>query len=305
MPVPPLAVVIPSHGRPVLLRETLDSVAACERPDGYAGCVVVENGPRAGAEDIVCSVAAAHPDGAFRYLHHDRANKSTALNAALSGISSDTLCVFFDDDIRVSPQTLEAYSKAADREGDAEAYFGGPMNVHYEAEPPEWVRHILPLSAQGTGYEACLTSSTFMGCNWAAYAGSVRDVGDFDPDFGPGSPSGATGQETNMQHRLSEAGLRPVGVPAATVSHFVPSSRVGFRWALRRWYRSGVGHGIELRSKREPVSPYARPIVGALARMAWGGVRLDRGDLSLHLARTLRYAGILSGYLRTSREPSV
>ena len=56
-----LTVLIPTHGRPTLLRRTLESVAQCKRPVGYEGRLVVENGSRAGGEAIVREVASVLP----------------------------------------------------------------------------------------------------------------------------------------------------------------------------------------------------------------------------------------------------
>ena len=44
---------IATSGRPELLRRTLESLKECEEPVGYRETVVVENGPRGGAEAVV------------------------------------------------------------------------------------------------------------------------------------------------------------------------------------------------------------------------------------------------------------
>ncbi|NNF57144.1 MAG: glycosyltransferase, partial [Rhodothermaceae bacterium] len=108
----PLTVLIPTHGRATLLARTLDSLAECDRPDAYRETVVVENGPPAGARDLVARAAEAHPGLRLRYLHVERANKSHALNEALATVEQG-LVVFFDDDVRLSPGVLVAYAEAA------------------------------------------------------------------------------------------------------------------------------------------------------------------------------------------------
>ena len=52
-----------------------------------------------------------------------------------------------------------------------------------------------------------ITSPVFLGANWAAFARDLKEVGGFDPWFGPGSATGSTGQEQTMQRRLLGAGL--------------------------------------------------------------------------------------------------
>ena len=243
----PLVVLIASHGRPVLLGRALRSVAACDRPPGYAGCVVVENGPAAGAEAVVAEVAAEDPGAGLRYMHVARANKSAALNAALADVPAETLCVFFDDDVRVGPATLAAYAEAAGRGGAA--YFGGPLQCDYEAEPPADVVTLLPYSARGFGLDDARERKYFLGANWAAVAGDIIAAGGFDPSFGPGSPTGARGQEKDMQLRLQTMGFEAVGVTEATVWHYVPRERCSPAWAVRRKHQTGTMRGRMARSE--------------------------------------------------------
>ena len=235
-----LTVLIPTHGRPNLLGRTLASVAMCVLPDGYAECLVVENGVPAGAEGVVARAAAVYPGARFRYIHVEQANKSMALNTALAEIDDDMLCVFFDDDIRLDTQTLTAYAEAA----TSRSYFGGPVSCDYEAQPPAWFLPLLPHSAKG--YELSnrgVMTDEYLGFNWAAFAGDVKAV-LFNPDVGPGSPTGARGQETEIQRHLRARGVRPVDVPGARVWHYVPRERCSVSWLLRRSSDMGRTKGI-------------------------------------------------------------
>ena len=298
----PIVVLVPTHGRPTLLDRTLATIAACDRPAGYAECVVVENGPRVGAEDVVADAARQHPAAGFRYLHYERANKSAALNAALAAVSSESLCVFFDDDIRVEPGALMAYAQAARQRSGERAYFGGPFGVDYEDEPPAWVRELLPWSAKGASAESICRSDMFLGFNWAAQVGPLLDLGGFDPGAGPGSPTGATGQESDMQRRLRGAGFSAVCAPGAFVWHYVPVSRSGFWWALQRRYKGGVGHGRQSESAR-PLMKAAKEMGGAGARLMWSAARLDKMGAAAQTGRIARRLGVIKGVWRRWREP--
>jgi hypothetical protein len=88
-----------------------------------------------------------------------------------------------------------------------------------------------------------VNSAAFLGFNWAAFAKDIRAAGGFDPDRGPGSPTGSTGQETDMQRRLLAAGLGGIYVPDAKVWHYIAADRSTAAWALERNYRQGVEHG--------------------------------------------------------------
>jgi len=84
----------------------------------------------------------------------------------------------------------------------------------------------------------------FLGFNWAAHSQDLRRVGGFDPNFGPGSPTGARGQESNMQLRLQASNVRPQYVADAMVWHFVPESRCSVEWSLDRVYQHAVESGL-------------------------------------------------------------
>ena len=240
-----LTVLIPTHGRATLLGRTLASLGACRLPEGYAETVVVENGSRAGAEAVVAEAAAAHPALRLRYLHVERANKSHALNEALKLVEGG-LVVFFDDDVRLEAEVLEAYAAAA-AEHPERTFFGGPLESDFEARPPDWLLRMMPASVQGFTLADAAARGYYLGANWAAYAADLAAVGGFDPNFGPGSPSGSTGQETNIQRRLRDIGVEGKNVDRALVWHFVPRQFCTVAWMLHRRYRGGVESGQRAR----------------------------------------------------------
>lgn len=237
-----LYVLIPTHGRPTLLRRTLDSLAACRLPDGYRETVVVENGSRDGAEAVVAEAAAAHPVLRLRYMHVEWGNKSHALNEALKTVA-EGLVVFFDDDVRLAPEVLVAYAEAA--EGCCGGtFFGSSFGVDYEEPPPPWLVPLLPFSARGMDLQSEDRLWEYLGFNWAAFAGDIRKLGGFDLAFGPGSPTGATGQETNMQHRMVAAGMTRIDLPEVLVWHYIPKERCTALWTARRKFKSGVAANL-------------------------------------------------------------
>lgn len=241
----PLHIAIPTHGRPDLLQRTLDSLAACWIPKSLVQTIVIENGGQNGAEAVV---AAASPRLKATYRFVPEGNKSHALNVGLEGIE-DGLILFFDDDIRLDPHTLEAYVIAGDRFGEGH-YFGGPFEVDYEVEPPQWLKQYLPPSATGwkapsEDFNISLTTN-FYGFNWAMFTRDLIQTGPFNLERGPSCI--ATGQETDMQIRLRERGIAPRYVSAAKVWHYVPQDRCSIEWAINRAYR--VSMGLEMAKQR-------------------------------------------------------
>jgi len=219
-------------------------VAQCDIPASYVGCIVVENGTTAGAEALVEALSKEHPKTSFQYLYHARANKSDALNAALEHVADGTLCVFLDDDVRFDASLFQCYHNAAARTKD-DAYFGGPVSCDYENKPPSWLIPELPHSARGYRLDDRGTmSDEYLGFNWAAFSHDIRSAGGFNPDVGPGSPTGARGQETDMQRRLRSRGISPVDVDCARVWHYVPHNRSTVTWLLGRRVAMGRTRGL-------------------------------------------------------------
>ena len=238
-----LSVIIPTSGRPDLVHRTLESLSACRQPAGYRKTIVVENGARKEAEKI----ATAFKDSLnIQYVYLPVGNKSHALNAVLE-MAQSNLIFFADDDVRFDPGVLEAYAEAASGKDRGE-FYGGPFGVDYVRRPEEWIMEFLPVSAVGwsLGDEPrhVKKGNLFIGFNWAAFASDLTDLGGFSIDHGPGSKTGAVGQETQMQGRLLESGINGIYVPKAKVWHFVPPERCSPRWAALRAYRWGIQGGL-------------------------------------------------------------
>ena len=294
MSTPPLTVLIPTHGRPALLKRTLDSVVQCELPEFYKELVVIENGSRAGAEELVTPLPERlNP----RYMHRKRGNKSYALNEAL-GTIEDGLVVFFDDDVRVEPQVLVAYAEAAEQHG-AGYFFGGPVEIDYEKPLPPLLSSFYPQSVRGYKAAPDQDLDFFLGFNWAAFRTNIQSLGGFDPRFGPGSPVNATGQETEMQARMRRQGLEPINVQKAKVYHYFPSEYANLNWLLHRYIRGGTRAG--LLSEALPSEFFAKIVfqtmqsIGVLGK---GALKLDLHKIVFFILNTAERVGVVKGYLQ-------
>lgn len=274
----PIAVLIPTHGRPTLLERTLDSVLGCRPPDRDVQLIVIENGGRHGAEEIVRRKASwVRP----RYHYHEQANKSAALNSVIEELP-ESLLVFLDDDVRVDPALLLSYAEAAGsaREG---RFFGGGLLVDYEEPPPDWLLGYLPRSATGWHPRTYrpLGDLYFFGANWAAFSRDIKRLNGFDPQFGPGGLTGGTGQETAMQQKLIRDGVTARYVHDAVVWHYIPKSRATPAWALRRVFRMGVTAGYDSYGVAAPRTLRGVPfwlIRSTLGLALQWGVSLFSGD---------------------------
>lgn len=292
-----LYVLLPTHGRSTLLRRTLESLAAFTPHPSLVATRVIENGPPGGAEEVVQSLKESAPHLRIEYVHSSRANKSEALNVALQGLPGSALCVMIDDDIRVAPGFMEAYVAAYAEHGDR-AFYGGPCDVDYEVAPDPDLIPFFPPSAKGIGIERLIEKKYFLGCNWAASAGVLRAAGGFDPLYGPGSPTGATGQETELQGRLRARGLVMAAVPEALVWHYVPADRSSRQWLVERLYRVGRSAGQAKRDGKITAGARGLSRLGqdVLVTM-WAGLRGDRRQLIARQLGVARQWGYIAGLL--------
>ncbi len=238
------SIMIAVAGEHTGLEKMLQSLVACHKPASYQATVVIENGIKHNAEQIV---ARFHALLHARYLYFPRGNKSAALNYGLSTISDPKTLVFFtDDDGKVEPDTLLAYDDASQDKNQG-FFFGGGMKVKYEETPPEWLKNLLPSSARGwepgTNDDYHYTPR-FLGINWAAFVGDIKQVGGFNENLGPGTKPKRTGQEWDMQEKLLRFSYKAVYVPKAQVWHNVPKTHSSFAWFLRRRFQGGFGRGI-------------------------------------------------------------
>lgn len=237
----PFYILIAAHGDALRLQQTLHSLAACVMPDNYCELILIENGAKAGIEEV----AAAAPERLhIRYLYNSLPSKSEALNVGLAHVQDPDAFIFFtDDDVSLAPELLETYAHAAKIHGPGH-YFGGPVYPDWEVKPPDWLLPCLPGSAKGWQLQQGALLYAFLGFNWGVFLSDLKVTGSFDRRFGPGSPHGATGQETNMQVRMFRAGLVPIYLQNASVTHQVPLSRCNFLWVVQREFRSGVSAGV-------------------------------------------------------------
>jgi len=232
------------------MEETLRSLTECDLPSDYWGTLIVENGGPSTLEPVVNSFKSTLRTD---YLHVREPGKSDALNVALRSFE-DELVFFSDDDVQFDREVLCAYDQAGQEYGPGH-FFGGPFDVDQETPPPKWLHPYLPPSAKGFQYkdgEDIDNSFTeFLGFNWAAFASDIKAAGGFDTLKGPGSATGSTGQETDMQQRLVDMDLKAKYVAEARVTHHVPEASCTPEWALHRSFRSGIQDGINYAREEE------------------------------------------------------
>jgi glycosyltransferase involved in cell wall biosynthesis len=235
-------IVIPTFQRVETLRRTLESLAAVNIPSEIKNIIVVENGPKEGVDEIVKSYEGSIP---VKYRYSDSAGLSHARNLGVESSRAEFI-IFFDNDLTFYDFTLPAYVKAFKEHGER-YFYGGPLEPDYELRPPDWLSEFLPRSARGFSlgdHDSEIDGPEFLGGNHAICRQHICDFGFYDAGGADGHNAGMVGEETRLQEKLLENGVRAFYVSRALVKHFVPRENCTPDWVLDRAHRQGVTTGV-------------------------------------------------------------
>ena len=289
-----VAIAVSSDSRRIF--NTLESLAECMIPDSLRQVLVVENGEAPRLAEGVRRFAERLP---VRHVFTETIGKSPALNWAIRNyVEDESFIIFTDDDVRFNPNWLVNYETAFRRHGRG-GYFGSVLGVDYEIEPAPAIKTLLPVSARGHASEtAAIKRRFFLGCNWACHRSDLVAAGMFSERFGPGSSTGATGQETEMQERLRRNGVKRVYVQNNMVWHYVPREKCTFEWIKERSRRIGVESYLKTPNR----GVWVRKKLRAVARSA---VRLAMGDGAFYyrlIVNSVVLGSFVSAWMRLGRD---
>ena len=230
-----------THNRPDLLKRTLQTIADAHAPPEFIELIVIENGAAdCGSKEVAESLGVGVQ---IKFLYVANRGASLGRNTAVRCAEADFICLF-DDDVRLEKQAISAYCCGARKYGPGH-YFGGPFGVDAEGPAPEWLVPYLPYSATGwqlgTTERPIYPDMMLTGCGgFGAFREDLLSVGGYPEYLGITQHYRAIGEETFLQKRLIDAGLRGIYLPDAKVWHFVPAERCSYVFALRRAHIVGA-----------------------------------------------------------------
>lgn len=121
----------------------LTSIFAAKFHESLVGIWVVENGGKAGAENICQRYNKRFP---VHYCYAEMANLSNARNLGAQNANADFI-IFFNNDLRCDQNTLVAYDTSIQQYGHS-CFYGGPLGINQE-KPSKWLMEYLPWTLQG------------------------------------------------------------------------------------------------------------------------------------------------------------
>ena len=240
------SVVICTYNREALLARALDSLAKSRTAPGLRWEVVlVDNNSSDGTPAAVERRVAGFPVP-LRYVFEGRQGKAHALNTGIAQ-ARGAIIVFTDDDVRIAPEWLEAGVRPLLERADIE-YTGGPARPMWEVPPPAWLagdpgRLWGPIALVDYGPEPFIFEERqriALGVNMAVRRALIDRVGGFDLSLERKGTSLMGQGQAEFFFRTRAAGARGLYVPAMSLEHHVPASRMTHTYYRRWWYWKGV-----------------------------------------------------------------
>ena len=305
-----LTVVIPTFNRAKLLRQTLASLVAAERPIGLdVSVIVVDNNSTDETKTVVDELKGQIE---IVYLFEPEQGKSRALNTAIEYADGE-LIGMIDDDEEVAENWLAEIGRTFLNRWDEVDFIGGRYTPRWEVPPPEWLpkQYTGVVGFSNPGEEELAYGENFKGMmpggNAVVKLSALREVGSYNEKLGPVGGNLMGCEDDDMYHRLLDAGKRGFYCPTLTIYHRVPAYRLTRKY-FRKWcYGWGASqsvidsHRLVYRGPR--VLGVPRYLYGDAAR---GAIRMVRALLqrNTHLAFAEELSlWILAGYFKERNWP--
>ena len=230
-PAPTISVIIPTYNRRDSLLRTLDSLKQQSLPMEQFMVIVVDDG----STDDTHTITSQQFPFTLRYLRQKNQGATAARNYGAK-ISQSDILVFIDDDITISPQTLEAFAQKCALRTKVLAM--GTIIKRSSGNASVYTPIVLTMTAHALiAYDD--VEFHFVDCNSELLACKRLDffeIGMFqDPTEGHGWPNW---DDVDFGYRAHLKGFRLVGISQAIAEHWDPSisNRTA---ACQRFYRAG------------------------------------------------------------------
>jgi glycosyltransferase involved in cell wall biosynthesis len=224
---------IPTHRRPDLLRQCLESIAAQAGELPPIRVFVADNDAKGRAgERLVAEMAAA-----YRFPLTGTVVAEPGISAVRNAILAEArrggneFIAMIDDDVRAQPDWLAIlFARSAATGADVLA---GPVSYEFPSETNDFIRRAFLSEIPPTGPIELINGTT--GVLIATKLLQASDWPRFDAAFGL-----TGGGDKEWFSRLKKHGARFEWVAEAHIAETVPLSRANLKWLLKRRYRYGI-----------------------------------------------------------------
>ena len=235
---PFVSVIIPTHNRSQLLKQTVDTILAQNYPEDRWELILVDNNSSDDTAGVIADVVAR--DHRVSGLSERRKGAHFARNSGALAAKGDVL-YFTDDDMLAEPDMLARIVEGFEAD-DSVASVTGKVLPKWETEPPVWVLELCRnelLSLIDLG-EATIISDDDPGvfsCHQAVKRDVFLQAGGYNPDTNAETFTGDN--ETGLNIKIKSLGKKFAYVGGAVTHHMIPASRMTQRYLNSRFADQG------------------------------------------------------------------
>lgn len=235
---PFISVIIPTHNRSALLRQTVETFLAQDYPANRWELLLVDNASTDDTWSVITRLASR--DDRIRGLREPRKGAHFARNSGALAAKGEIL-YFTDDDMLAEPNLLSAILEGFDADPKVAAVTGKIL-PQWDTEPPVWVLEhcrnaLLSLNDLGESLIVSDDDPGVFSCHQAVVRDAFIDAGGFNPDTNAGVFTGDN--ETGLNIKIRQLGFRFAYVGTAVTHHMIPASRMTQRYLNGRMADQG------------------------------------------------------------------
>ena len=271
-----LSVAICTFNRATVLRDTLDSFAACSAPPFAYELLVVDNRSTDDTAAVVQEFigrAALPASGSVRYAYEAKQGLSAARNRAIREAAGEVVA-FVDDDVYFDAEWMVRINEPFSRDPQV-GCVGGRVDPLFELPRPAWLRDAQLWVYGATRYgerDRTISPPEYpIGCNMAVRRSVLHQVGEFNLALGRTGDSLLSNEETEFFDRVHAAGVAVVYAAKAAVQHRVPPGRLTMEWMRRRYVWQGISDAVRDRDGKECRAPLRASIRVLKPLWRWQG----------------------------------
>ena len=280
-----ISVLMPTHNRAAILRETLEAMTRVARDGFRVEFVVVDNASSDATAEVIAAFADRLP---VRRVFEPRPGKNRALNRALAEVNLGRIVVFTDDDVTPAENWLAAIHDVCARRSEY-SVFGGRIHAVWPTDAvPGWALDPF-IHAFGFAHhdyaeeERPYAPDAFpFGPNYWVRREVFTSGLRFYEHIGPHPRNRILGDETLFLKQLRSQGLEPFYTPAAVVGHRIQPENFSAEAIVKRAATLGRGAPV-VNGLCQPELLRRHPRIWRLRRrmaLCWYALRYIRAQLA-------------------------